>query len=118
MAGTDDRKFRIERTMPLLAIAIASLPAGWHVSPWFDPIFFLLRPFIVAMTFASPQLTLCVTSLVVSILAVIVAGVPAAIYERIAGARTSTTTSLLIWLAGTVLLAVPAIISWWATRDL
>jgi hypothetical protein len=41
---------------------------------------------------------------------VILGGIPAAIYEHIAGAKDdSTTVSLWIWLAGTAILAIPAI---------
>ena len=40
---------------------------------------------------------------------VILAGIPAAIYERHVGAKDdSTDTSLWIWLVGTAILAIPA----------
>ena len=40
----------------------------------------------------------------------IVAGIPAALYERYVGAKDdSTDTSLWIWLVGTALLAIPAV---------
>ena len=41
---------------------------------------------------------------------VILAGIPAALYERYVGAKDdSTDTSLWIWLAGTAILAIPAV---------
>ena len=43
-------------------------------------------------------------------LPLIIGGIPAAIYERFAGVQNdSTETSLWIWLAGTAILAIPAI---------
>jgi hypothetical protein len=46
----------------------------------------------------------------VSTATIIIAGIPAAIYERFAGARDdSTPASLWIWLAGVAVLTLPAI---------
>ena len=57
--------------------------------------------------------TTCViyfASLMLSTATVIIGGIPAAIYERVAGIKdNSTVTSLWIWLAGTAILAIPAI---------
>jgi hypothetical protein len=50
-----------------------------------------------------------ISSLIVSTLTLMIAGVPAAIYERISGAKESTFLSGLIWLGGAVLLALPAL---------
>ncbi len=55
-------------------------------------------------------LTLIFASLMVSTATVILGGIPAALYERYIGAKDdSTEASLFIWLAGTGILAVPAI---------
>jgi len=63
-----------------------------------------------ALLFGSVSLTLFFSSLMVSTATVILGGIPAAIYERVTGARgDSTETSLWIWLAGTALLTLPAI---------
>jgi hypothetical protein len=49
------------------------------------------------------------SSLMVSTATIIVGGIPAALYERYAGAREdSTEGSLWIWLAGTAILTIPA----------
>ena len=62
------------------------------------------------LLFGSTSLTLMFSSLMVSTGTIILAGVPAAIYERFAGAKDdSTPVSLWIWLAGTALLTLPAI---------
>ena len=50
------------------------------------------------------------SSLMVSTATIILGGIPAAIYERIVGAKDdSTAASMWIWLAGTALLTLPAI---------
>lgn len=63
-----------------------------------------------ALLFGSTGLTLMFSSLMVSTATVILAGIPAALYERFTGAKDdSTIVSLWIWLAGTALLSLPAI---------
>jgi hypothetical protein len=62
-----------------------------------------------ALLLGSVPLTLMFSSLMVSTATVIVAGIPAAIYERFVGAKDdSTEASLWIWLAGTAILTLPA----------
>ncbi len=63
-----------------------------------------------SLLFGSTSLTLMFSSLMVSTATIILAGIPAAIYERFVGAKQdSTLASLWIWLAGTALLTLPAI---------
>ena len=63
-----------------------------------------------ALLFGSESLTLMFSSLMVSTATIIVAGVPAALYEHYVGAKDdSTDVSMWIWLAGTGLLTLPAI---------
>jgi hypothetical protein len=64
-----------------------------------------------ALLFGSTALTLMFASLMVSTATIILAGVPAAIYERVmnADAEDSSEVTLWIWLAGTGLLTLPAI---------
>src|SRR6185295_16259506 len=63
-----------------------------------------------ALLFGSVGLTLMLSSLMVATATIIVGGIPAALYERYAGAKDdSTEVSLWIWLAGTALLTLPAI---------
>jgi hypothetical protein len=62
-----------------------------------------------ALLFGSESLTLLFASLMASTGTVIVGGIPAAIYERVIGAKDdSTDASLWIWLAGTALLTLSA----------
>jgi hypothetical protein len=63
-----------------------------------------------ALLFGSVPLTLMFSSLMVSTATIILGGIPAALYERFAGAKEdSTEVSLWIWLAGTAILTLPAI---------
>ena len=62
-----------------------------------------------ALLFGSVSLTLMFSSLMVSTGTIILGGIPAAIYEHVAGAKDdSTEVSLWIWLAGTGILTLPA----------
>jgi hypothetical protein len=63
-----------------------------------------------ALLFGSGALTLLFSSLMVSTATIIVGGIPAAIYERLAGIKDdSDVVSLWMWLAGTAILTIPAI---------
>jgi len=105
---TDDREKLIRQDGLLIGIAGASLLSGMHFSPFFDPAFVLVK-FLVAPAFfiSSPLLLFYFTSLLVSVSCLIVAGVPAALYERARHPGTSSGTSLGIWLAGLLVLAAP-----------
>ena len=60
--------------------------------------------------FGSESLVFYFAALMLSTATIILAGIPAAIYERIVGAKEeSNAISLWIWLAGTGLLTLPAI---------
>ena len=62
-----------------------------------------------ALLFGSTSLTLMFSSLMVSTATIVLAGIPAAVYERVIGAKDdSTVASLWIWLAGTAILTLPA----------
>jgi hypothetical protein len=62
-----------------------------------------------ALLFGSVPLTLLFASLMVSTATIILGGIPAAIYERVTGADDTDMVSLWLWLAGTAILAIPAI---------
>ena len=63
-----------------------------------------------ALLFGSTGLTLMFSSLMVSTATIIIAGIPAALYERFSGTKDdSNVVSLWVWLAGTALLTLPAI---------
>lgn len=92
----------------LIAIAVLSLLCGMNFSPYFEPGFILLRPVLVNLFITSPLLVFYFTSLFLALTAVVLAGVPAAIYERVTGQKRSDATSMMIWTIGTGLLAIPS----------
>lgn len=107
----------MNRTLYYVGIAAFGMINGLFNQLWL--LFALLHVQILApaLFFGSVPLTLMFASLMVSTATIIVAGVPAAIYERMVGAKDdSTEASLWIWLAGTALLTLPAIGNFFAVR--
>lgn len=102
-----ERERLMKRDVLLVAIAGTSLLNGMHFSPYFDPIAILLRPFIAGTVLGTPLVALYLSSIFVSLLSLLVAGVPAALYERAKGLADSTPASLGIWLAALVLITLP-----------
>jgi hypothetical protein len=74
-------------------IAVFALQGIWYP-------FFL--PPVLGLVFA-------LSSLILSTLTLMVAGVPAALFERLAGGGKSSFTSGLIWLVGMIVLTLPAL---------
>ena len=100
----------MERNWYYIGIAFFGMINGIFNQLW---LLFALIPMKVlapALFFGSVPLTLMFASLMVSTATIILAGIPAALYERFVGAKDdSTVTSLWIWLAGTGILTIPAI---------
>ena len=72
--------------------------------------FVFTRILMTVPLFGSEALIFYFSSLMLSTATIIIAGIPAAIYERFVGAKDdSTVVSLWIWLAGAAILAIPAI---------
>ena len=100
----------MERNFYLIGIAFFGMING--IFNQVALLFALIHMQILApsLLFGSTALTLMFSSLMVSTATIIIAGIPAAIYERFAGAKDdSTVVSLWIWLAGTAILTLPAI---------
>ena len=99
----------MDRTLYYVAIAFFGMINGLFNQTWV--LFALIHAQILspALLFGSVGLTLMFASLMVSTATIILAGIPAAIYERYVGAKDdSTEASLWIWLAGTAILTLPA----------
>jgi hypothetical protein len=99
----------MERHWYYIGIAFFGMVNGLfnQVALWFALI--PMQVLAPALLFGSVSLTLMFASLMVSTATIILAGIPAAIYERFIGAKEdSTDGSLWIWLAGTALLTLPA----------
>jgi hypothetical protein len=69
----------------------------------FAPVWF---PVLLPQT---ASLLFLLSSLLVATFTVMIAGVPAAVYERLSGAQESGFVSMGIWLAGTLVLTAPAV---------
>jgi len=68
-----------------------------------------LRNFFPAFFIETPSVMILVSSLFTSTIVIMLAGVPAALYERIAGLSDSNSVSLWIWVSTTALLSLPAV---------
>jgi hypothetical protein len=106
---SDEREDLLRRDGIFIAIAGMALLNGMHFSPYFDPLFILLKPFAPGFFVTSPLLMFYFTSLFISTLTLVVGGVPAAIYERNKGLTKSDRNSLWIWLGGVLFLALPTL---------
>lgn len=104
----DDRVEILRNDGYVLGIATLGLVNGMNFSPWFEPAFFLIRPFWPSFLPQSPLLLFYFASLILSVWTVILGGVGAALYERAAGLQASTSRSMLFWLLGTAALSMPA----------
>jgi len=92
---------------------ILSIAAFGIVSGIFSPLTYFMRlwllNFFPAFFIDTPSITILVSSLFTATIVIMLAGIPAAIYERLSGLRDSNSVSLWIWLACTALISVPAI---------
>lgn len=106
----NQRETLLKRDGMLIGIAGFSLLNGMHFSPLFDPAFVVFRAFAPGFFLSSPLLLFYFTSLLLSAATLILAGVPAALYERMTGRAQSDTTSLGIWLATTFAFVLPTLL--------
>ena len=100
----------MERNFYLIGIGFFGMING--IFNQIDLLFALIHVQILApsLLFGSTGLTLMFSSLMVSTATIIIAGIPAALYERFTGVKDdSNVVSRWIWLAGTALLTLPAI---------
>jgi hypothetical protein len=90
----------------ILAFGIVSGMFSPIVVPNVTGALILLVPWLLAL---SPQLFIFLVYVVGATLSVLLGGVPAALYERATGVTDSNLASMWLWLAGTGLLALPAV---------
>lgn len=109
--GMDEREAMMKRDVMMVATAGLSLINGMHFSPWFDPIAILMKPFIAGTVLSTPIVFLYLVSIFVSAMTLLIAGVPAALYERWNGLKNTNPTSLYIWFAATLILSAQALLA-------
>lgn len=107
---SDDRETILRQDGLLIGIALFSVVCGMQFSPYVDwafiPVTIILGP---AFLGTSPLLVFYFTSILVSATALVIGGIPAALFERLTGRERSDATSLAIWLAGVAIVALPAL---------
>jgi hypothetical protein len=109
---TDNRADVMRRDAFIVGIVGFAAANGMHFSYYFDPAFVLMRPFVQVTFFtSSPVIIFYMTSLVIATLTIMIAGVPAALSERLRGLRRSDAISYGIWFAGVALLTAPTIMN-------
>ena len=107
----------MDRTFYFVGIAFFGMVNGLFNSTLL--LFALIHMQILApaLLFGSVPLTLMFASLMVSTATIIIGGIPAALYELLAGVKEdSTDASLWLWLAATAILTLPAIGNFFAVR--
>lgn len=90
--------------VPVMAVAIVN----GIFSPWVLIVFVLYPVWFPAWAPQWTQLVYLGSALILATLTVMTSGVPAALYERYAAAPRASVTAA-IWIAGAVLLTLPAI---------
>jgi hypothetical protein len=113
--------------VPLIGVAaLAAFNGSLHglvfetsaYSPVFDSVAYYVSTFAQGSYFdafvrrvllAGPQLYQNVTSIFIAAMTLLLAGIPAALYERVRGLKASTPVSLSIWLATALLLSLPTL---------
>jgi hypothetical protein len=112
-----DRTDVMRRDAFIVGIVGFGAANGMHFSPYFLPGLVLFDPFVKVTFFtSSPIITSYFTSLVLSTLSIMIAGIPAALYERFAGLKTSNAISYGIWFGGIALLTLPTVLNLAASR--
>lgn len=109
MGYFDQRPGVLGHGVPLAGLAaIAAINVSLY-SPIFDSVAYYLDTFARGTLLYSPQVYANLTSPFIAAMTLLVAGIPAAIYERVRGHKSSTPVSLSIWLATALLLSLPTI---------
>jgi hypothetical protein len=100
----------LQRDLPLAATVGLAVVNGLDFSPVFDSVSFWLYTFARDTPLYHGEVFFYLTSVAISLMTLLVAGIPAALYERVRRLQQSTPGSLTIWLLATLLLTLPAIL--------
>ncbi|MSO85408.1 MAG: hypothetical protein EXR04_05575 [Rhodospirillales bacterium] len=82
---------------PLLSIVYVMMPA------WAPHVFLGMQDILIL-----PEILFYLSSLIVATGTLLIGGVPAALYERLLGGKPESPAAMYIWLAGVLLLTLPA----------
>jgi hypothetical protein len=91
----------------LVTVALSIFNATLY-SPLYDSVAYFLYLFTRRSANLSPDVLAYATSVFLGLMTLLLAGIPAAAYERMRGLKQSTLVSLAIWMIAAALLALPA----------
>ncbi len=107
----EEREKILRRDGLLIGVAVVCMLNGMHFSPWINLFAAALAPLLAAFYITSPILLFYFASLTLGVATAILAGVPAALYERAKGLGESNGASLGIWLVTAMVLTIPTVIT-------
>ena len=90
MGDFEQRPRLVGHGVPLVGVGAVAAFNGTLFSPIFDSVFYYLDTFARGSLFYSPELYLNATSVFMSLMTLLIAGIPAAIYERTRGLKMSS----------------------------
>ena len=93
----------------LAATILVAVFNGTKLSPFYDPIAYLLHLNLRGYPFMTARTLYEAATWPIALMTLMLAGIPAALYERLRGLRTSSIVSLCIWLIATIALTLPTI---------
>jgi hypothetical protein len=106
-----DRTDVMRRDAFIVGIVGFGAANGMHFSPYFLPGLLVLEPFVKVTFFTSSAVVISYfTSLVISTLSIMMAGIPA-IYERLKGLKHSNAVSFGIWFGAMALITLPTVMN-------
>ena len=106
-----------KRDLPLIGTVGLAAVNGLDVSPAFDAVSFWLYGFARGSPLFDGEVFFYLTSVAISAMTLLLAGIPAALYERVRGLKESTPLSLTIWFLATLLLTLPTLLRVLALRE-
>ena len=94
---------------------IVALMAVGMLNGIFSPFFVITSQVMITaimplLILAGPRVTAFLASLIAATATIMLAGVPAAVFERVTGRRETDTASYAIWLTAAVVISLPALL--------
>jgi hypothetical protein len=106
------------RALLAAAILACALLNGFSLSPVSDWVDYMLSVTLRGYPYMTRGvINAYITPLAVAVMTLAIAGIPAALYERIRGLQSSTPVSLAIWLVAAALVSLPTIMRLVASDD-
>lgn len=112
MDDLEHREKLMQSDVLLVATAAASLLNGLPSSPVLFLVLVLLKPLLAGGFLGSALVVTYLASFLASAATLLIAGVPAAIFERVRGQQVSSTASLGVWFVATLLLVGLPRLAW------